>query len=69
MMRKQTSMKRLLAIVLAVALAFTMMPLIGGTAYADDALTLELDSESTTFIIGNPVNVIASGGQIYVVYG
>lgn len=71
MMKKQTSVKRLLAIVLAVALAFTMMPLAGGTVFAADdtnGLKLELVNDSNTFVEGDPVYIQASGDPGLVQY-
>ena len=64
MIRKRMLSKRLLVAILVIATAFTMMPLIGGSAYAangDNELTLELESDGTTFVEGDPVYIKASG--------
>ena len=61
-MRYKKCMKRLLIVVLVIAAAFIVTPLIGTPVYAEDGgLTLELTGDSNTFYEGDPVNVKATG--------
>lgn len=64
MVKKMKSAKKLLAVTLAIMIAFTMTPLFGNSTFADSktaGLSLELMSDGNTFVEGDPVYIKASG--------